>query len=65
MTTWKISLIASLIGTAAGFWAWKLDLTRMVWPEHPQLAGFLLTLIATVAVQLAWPTNKSKTSSRI
>jgi hypothetical protein len=65
MTTWKISLIASLIGTAAGFWAWKLDLTRMVWPEHPQLAGFLLTLIPTVAVQLAWPTNKSKTSSRI
>lgn len=64
MTTWKITLIASLIGTAAGFWAWKLDLTRMVWPEHPQLAGFFLTLIATVAVQLAWPTEKSKSSSR-
>lgn len=64
MPAWKITLIASLLGTATGFWAWKLDLTRMVWPEHPQLAGFFLTLIATVAVQLAWPADKSKTSSR-
>jgi hypothetical protein len=55
MTTWKITLIASLIGTAVGFWAWKLDLTKMVWPGHPQLAGLFLTLIATVAVQLTWP----------
>ena len=44
MTTWKIVLIASLIGTAVGFWAWKLDLTQIVWPGHPQLAGFFLTL---------------------
>jgi len=61
MTTWKITLMASLIGTAVGFWAWKLVLTRMVWPSHPQLAGVFLTLIATVAVQLTWPTDKSKT----
>ena len=60
MTTWKITLIASLIGTAVGFWAWKLSLTRMVWPEHPQLAGFFLTLIATIAVQQTWPRDKSK-----
>jgi len=61
MTGWKITLIASLIGTAVGFWAWKLDLTRTVWPEHPQLAGFFLTLIATVAVQLMWPKDKPNT----
>jgi hypothetical protein len=65
MPTWKITLIASLIGTAAGFWAWKLNLTRMVWPEHPQLAGFFVTLIATIAVQQMWPRDKSKTTSRI
>ena len=65
MTTFKITLIASLIGTAAGFWAWKLNVTRMVWPEHPQLAGVFLTVIATIAVQLAWPADKSKTSSKI
>jgi hypothetical protein len=63
MTTWKITLIATLIGTAVAFLAWELDLTRMVWPEHPQLAGFFLTIIATIVVQL-WPTDKSKTSSR-
>jgi hypothetical protein len=60
MRTFKISLIASLIGTAAGFWAWKLDLTSMFWPAHPQLAGVLLTVIITVAVQLTWPADKSK-----
>jgi hypothetical protein len=65
MTTFKITLIASLIGTAAGFWAWKLNLTRMVWPEHPQLAGVFLTVIATIVVQLAWPIDKPKTSSKI
>jgi hypothetical protein len=61
MTTWKITLIASLIGTAVGFWNWKLDLTKMVWPGHLQLAGFFFTLIATVAVQLIWPKDTSKT----
>jgi hypothetical protein len=64
MTTWKITLIASLIGTTVGFWAWKLNLTRMVWPEHPQLAGFFLTLIATIAVQLISPADKPKTQSK-
>lgn len=65
MTTWKITLIATLIGTAVGFCAWALNLTKMVWPEHPQLAGFLLTLVITIAVQLIWPADKSKSSSKI
>jgi hypothetical protein len=60
MSTFKISLIASLIGSAAGYWAWKLDLTKMFWPEHPQLAGFFLTIVVAVAVQLTWPMFKSK-----
>jgi len=60
MQTLKISLIASLIGTAAGFWAWKLDLTKMFWPAHPQLAGFFLTVIIAIAVELSWPKAKSK-----
>jgi hypothetical protein len=60
MRTLKISLIASPIGTAAGFWAWKLDLTRMFWPEHPQLAGFFLTIMVAIGMQLSWPTGKSK-----
>jgi hypothetical protein len=64
MTTLKISLIASLIGTAAGFWAWKLHLTRIFWPNHPQLAGFFITLIITIAVQSLWPVDRAETSSR-
>jgi hypothetical protein len=61
MKTFKISLIASLIGTAAGFWAWKLDLTSRFWPAHPQLGGVFLTIIVTLAVQLSWPADKSRT----
>lgn len=64
MTTWKITLIASLIGTAVGFGTWILGLTRVAWPEHPQLAGFFLTLITTVAIQLIWPTDKSRQRNR-
>jgi hypothetical protein len=60
MKAFKISLIASLIGTAAGYWGWRLDLTRMFWPAHPQLAGFFLTIVVAVAVQLSWPADKSK-----
>jgi hypothetical protein len=33
----------------------ELDLTKMVWPGHPQLADFFLTLIATIVVQLTRP----------
>jgi len=51
----KISWIASLIGTGAGLWAWWLGMGRFLWPAHPQLAGFLITLAATVAVQVLWP----------
>jgi hypothetical protein len=58
---WKITLIASLIGTAAGLLAWELDVTKRVWPAHPQLAGFFLTIVITIAVQLTWPTDKPKT----
>lgn len=65
MTTLKITVIATLLGTAVGFWAWYLDLTKMVWPRHPGLAGFFLTLIATIAVQIAWPKDKPKTSPKI
>jgi len=61
MTTWKITLMATLIGTAAGFLAWGLDLTKMVWPAHPQLAGVFLTIVTTIVVQLMWPTDKPQT----
>ena len=55
MKTLKISLIASLIATAAGFSAWEFGVARMIWPAHPQMADFLLALIVGIAVQIAWP----------
>ena len=51
MKTLKASLIASAIGTGA----WMLGLTRMMWPAHPQLACFFLTLGATLVLLYAWP----------
>jgi hypothetical protein len=55
METLKISLIASLIATAAGFSAWEFGLARRIWPTHPQMADFLFVLITAIAVQIAWP----------
>jgi hypothetical protein len=55
MRTLKISLIASVIATVASFWVAELGVTQKIWPEHPQMAGFLITLVTAIVVQLAWP----------
>ncbi len=55
MRTLKISLIASVIATVASFWVAELGVTHRLWPEHPQMAGFLFTLITAIVVQIAWP----------
>lgn len=55
MRTLKISLIATLIATAVGFWAGELRVLQKMWPEHPQLAGFFLTFVTCIVVQLMWP----------
>jgi hypothetical protein len=51
----KNSLIASLIGTAVGLGSWIFGLGRIIWPAHPQWACFLLILITTIVIQIAWP----------
>jgi hypothetical protein len=50
MKTLKVSLIASLIGTAVGLGSWVFGLGRIVWPAHPQIASFLLTLVTTIVI---------------
>lgn len=55
MRTLKITLIATAIATGVSFWAGELGLMRRLWPEHPQLASFVLCLVACIAVQLFWP----------
>lgn len=51
MKTLKASLLASAIGTGA----WMLGLTRAMWPAHPQLAVFFLTVVAAAVLMYAWP----------
>jgi len=55
MKTLKLSLIASCIGTAVGLGAWVFGLGQMIWPAHPQMASFLLTLVTTIVIQVTWP----------
>jgi hypothetical protein len=57
MKTFKISIIASLIATAIGWWVWEFRLAHWLWPDHPQLADFLIVLAAAIIVQLAWPVS--------
>jgi len=55
MRTLKLTLIATLIATAVGFWAGELRVLQKMWPEHPQLAGFFLTFVTCILVQVLWP----------
>ncbi len=60
MRTLKITLIATAIATAVSFWAGQLGLMQKLWPEHPQMAGFLLTLATCIIVQIVWPVTEPK-----
>ena len=49
------TLKVSLIGTVVGMVAWMFGIGHILWPAHPQFAGFLLTLATTIAVQVGSP----------
>ena len=49
----KTTLIATLVATAVGIWTLQLGVGAMIWPGHPQLMAFVLTLIACVVVKSA------------
>lgn len=55
MKSLKISLIASVIATAAGIGAWEFGIAQRIWPAHPQMADFLLVLVTGIVVQIIWP----------
>jgi hypothetical protein len=48
--TLKASLVASAFGTGA----WLLGVTQTMWPAHPNLAVFFLTLVTTVILMYVW-----------
>jgi len=55
MKSWKITAIASLVGTAVGVGAWIFGLGQLIWPAHPEVADFLLTLVTTIVISVTWP----------
>ncbi|HEY6768525.1 MAG TPA: hypothetical protein VI386_27520 [Candidatus Sulfotelmatobacter sp.] len=63
MKTLRVSLIASMIGTAVGLGSWVFGLGNRIWPLHPQMASFLLTLVTTIVIQISWP-RLTETDSR-
>jgi len=46
----RTTFLASLIGSFAGIAAWRFGIGEKIWPVHPQLALFLLTLAVTVVM---------------
>ena len=56
-TSAKSTLMASLVGSAAGTGAWLLGMGELVWPAHPQVAVLLLTIVCTVVVMQVWPNH--------
>ena len=49
----KSNLIATLIATTVGIWALELGVAKVLWPDHPQLMAFIMTLIACVVAKFA------------
>jgi membrane protein YdbS with pleckstrin-like domain len=52
ITTFKVSLIASVIGTLA----WYFGVSEMVWPAHPHVATLLITVLAFYVINYYWKT---------
>jgi hypothetical protein len=55
MRTLRVTGIATLIGTGVGLGTWLSGFGQVIWPGHPQMASFLLTLATTIVIQIAWP----------
>jgi hypothetical protein len=49
------TLAATLVATAAGIGAWFFGLSNAIWPAHPQIAAFLITIVVGVVVKQIWP----------
>jgi len=49
------TLAATLVATVAGTGAWFFGMAKEIWPAHPQIAAFLLTLVTGIVVKQIWP----------
>ena len=51
------ALAATLIATAAGVGAWFFGVAKVIWPAHPQIAAFVITIVAGIVVKQTWPVD--------
>jgi hypothetical protein len=57
------TLAATLIGTAVGTGVWFFGYAAAIWPAHPQLAAFAITIVTCVVVKAVWPVLAGRTSA--
>jgi hypothetical protein len=51
------TLAATLIATAIGTGAWLFGYAKAIWPAHPQVAVFAITIVVGIVVKQIWPVN--------
>jgi len=51
------TLAASLIATFVGIGAWFFGVAKAIWPAHPQIAAFIITIVVSVLVKQMWPVD--------
>jgi hypothetical protein len=48
------TLAATAIATAAGTGAWLFGIARAIWPDHPLIAVFVITIVVSIVVKQIW-----------
>jgi hypothetical protein len=51
------TLAATLIATFVGLGTWLSGLAKAIWPTHPQMAAFVMTIVVSVLVKQLWPVD--------
>lgn len=54
-TSMNSTLAATLIATAVGVGTWFFGIAKEIWPAHPQIAAFLITIAVSMVVKQIWP----------
>jgi hypothetical protein len=62
--SWKVTLVASLVGTVAGTSVSLFNLGEYIWRGHASLAAFLITLGTSIGVLVFWPKESENEPQR-
>jgi len=49
------TLAATLIASVVGAGAWLFGLAGAIWPAHPVITVFVITIVVSVVVRQIWP----------